>query len=82
MVRHQIKEIQINKILPLENKLKKTDYIITKITEAEKFYPEEVATLIEKYAPIVEERKAIRAQIDGYMSQIQELKKELPEKWR
>jgi hypothetical protein len=78
MIRHKIKEIQINKILPLEKKLKKTDYVITKITEAEKFYPEEVSSLIEKYAPIVEERKVIRTQIDGYMTQVTELRNQLP----
>lgn len=82
MIRHKIKEIQTNKILPLENKLKKTDYVITKITESEKFYPEELSALITKYAPIIKERKVIRQQIDEYMSKINELRQQLPNEWR
>lgn len=51
-------------IAKLKAKLDDTDWIINKINEAEKFAPDTVADLIEKYRPAIEERMAWRKEIN------------------
>lgn len=51
------------KLMVLKKNLSRTDHIMSQITEAEQFHPEDVAELRAKYANVVIERIAWRKEI-------------------
>lgn len=61
----------MQRVAELKAKLDDTDWIINKISEAEKYRPEQVSELIEKYRPIAEERDSWRLEINSYENQLE-----------